>query len=102
MGQKLQGYTAVPQGFKTKEWESQAERNKRVCGVKAPTGVATLYNHSRFSELSPPKHGSGSGLVVFLQRKENLAGTGDVNLQVAVGNVHLAGDPERSAEHVKA
>jgi len=56
----------------------------------------------RFNEFSPPKHGSGSGLVVFLQCKDNLPGVGDVTLQVAVGNVHLAGDPEKSAEHLKA
>mmetsp|Transcript_41284 Transcript_41284/g.119409 ORF Transcript_41284/g.119409 Transcript_41284/m.119409 type:complete len:459 (-) Transcript_41284:73-1449(-) len=99
---ELEGYAVVVQGFKQKEWEGQAERNQRVCGVKAPTGVATLYSSARFKEWTPPKHGSGSGLTVFLRSLEPASDAGDATLDVAVGNVHLAGDPSKSAEHVKA
>lgn len=53
--QQLQSYTPVLQGFKQKEWEGQAERNKRMVGVKAPTGVVTLYNSERFTESAPSK-----------------------------------------------
>lgn len=98
----LPGYTAVAQGFKQKEWEGQAERNKRICGVKAPTGLATLFKNARFEEAAPSKHGSGSGLTLYLKCKDKAADKNAKLLEVSVGNIHLAGDPSKAAEHLKA
>ncbi|CAJ1395027.1 unnamed protein product [Effrenium voratum] len=97
----MEGYTAVQQGFKAKEWEKQAERNQRVCGHRNPTGVATLFRSDRFTEAAPCKFGSGSGLAVFLRCLDAVPG-GEGSMEVAVGNLHLIGDPERSAEQLKA
>lgn len=94
---ELHGYKAVLQGFKPKEWEKQAERNRKVCGKKVPTGLATLYRTSRFEEFAAAKHGSGSGLAVFLAARD-----ADSTFEVAVGNTHLVGDPSKAAEHRKA
>jgi len=99
---QLDGYRAVPLGLKAKEWEKQAQRNERVCGLRAPTGVATLYRSSRFEEAAPAKSGSGSGLLVFLRGVEPLPGGGEGVLELAVGNLHLVGDPDKSSEHLKA
>eukprot|EP00439_Symbiodinium_sp_Y106_P080252 s559_g19.t1 len=116
---QLDGYRAVPLGLKAKEWEKQAQRNetrgcsgkldkastlhqRRVCGLRAPTGVATLYRSSRFEEAAPAKSGSGSGLLVFLRGVEPLPGGGEGVLELAVGNLHLVGDPDKSSEHLKA
>ncbi|CAE7349536.1 unnamed protein product [Symbiodinium sp. CCMP2592] len=99
---QLDGYKAVPLGLKAKEWEKQAQRNERVCGFRAPTGVATLYRSSRFEEAAPAKSGSGSGLLVFLRGVEPLPGGGEGVLELAIGNLHLVGDPDKSSEHLKA
>lgn len=98
---ELCGYTGVLQGLKQQEWTKNAERNLRVCGREVPTGVATFFKTSRWEEAAPSKHGSGSGTVVFL-RCRDAPGDGAAALEVAVGNIHLVGDPEKFEAHVKA
>lgn len=98
---QLEGYTGVLQGLKQKDWENAAERNQKVVGVKAPTGLATFYRSAELEECQAPKSGSGSGLAVFLRRRPDGATSGPA-LEVTVGNIHLVGNPEKSEEHVTA
>eukprot|EP00931_Biecheleriopsis_adriatica_P056591 TRINITY_DN33536_c0_g1_i2.p1 TRINITY_DN33536_c0_g1~~TRINITY_DN33536_c0_g1_i2.p1 ORF type:complete len:171 (+),score=31.00 TRINITY_DN33536_c0_g1_i2:139-651(+) len=60
-----------------------------------------MYNSARFKESDSPKFGSGSGLTVYLQSLE-AAREGEAFAEVVVGNIHLAGDPSKSADHLKA
>jgi mRNA deadenylase 3'-5' endonuclease subunit Ccr4 len=97
--EELLGYTGVMQGLKQKEWEKTAERNERVVGRRTVTGVATFYRTERFEEMAPSKYGSTSGLAVFLRCRD--AEGESPPLELAVGNVHLVGDPCKAGEHVK-
>lgn len=97
----LQGYTGVLLGLKQKEWDKQAERNMHHTGRSTPTGVATFYNTERFEECAASKHGSGSGITVFLKCRDAVE-AGGAALEVAVANIHLVGDPSKSDEHLKA
>jgi len=94
---ELEGYTGILQGLKQKDWEKTAERNQRMVGCRAPTGVATFFRNTDLEECQASKSGAGSGLTVFLRRKGEPA-----NLEVAVANVHLIGDPAKGEEHTKA
>lgn len=96
---ELKGYIGVLQGLKQKEWEKMAERNQRVVGVKRPTGLATFYRSDGFEECAASKHGSSSGIAVFLRAKD--APKGAPAPEFAVGNIHLLGDPEKAGEHTK-
>merc|ERR1712232_646525 len=89
------------QGLSQKDLQKAAQRNERVCGKREATCVATFYRCDRFEEYAPSKHGSGSGTVLFLRSLTSFIGQDAAPFEVAVGNLHLVGDPSKSAEHVK-
>jgi endonuclease/exonuclease/phosphatase family metal-dependent hydrolase len=89
------GYVGVMQGQSQKEWEKNAQRNKRMVGKPIPTGVASFFRRETWEEIEPSKHGAGSGTVLFL-RQRNFS-----TLQLAIGNTHLVGDPKKAEAHLQ-
>jgi len=98
---QLESYTGVLLDLKQKEWENHVQRQVKNKVRPVPTGVATFYNTERFQECAASKHGSGSGITLFLQCRDQLE-QGGTPLEVAVANLHLVGDPSKSADHLKA
>jgi mRNA deadenylase 3'-5' endonuclease subunit Ccr4 len=88
------GYAIVMQKFSQKELEKNSDRNLRMVGRKLPTGLATFYRTDMFTEFLDSKHGSGSGISLFLRLREG-------NLSICVNNIHLIGDPSKFDVHMK-
>jgi endonuclease/exonuclease/phosphatase family metal-dependent hydrolase len=89
------GYVGIMQGLSQKEWEKNSQRNHRMVGRPIPTGVASFYRSEIWEEIEPAKHGTGSGTVLFLKKRNFPA------LQIAVGNTHLVGDPKKAEAHLQ-
>lgn len=94
------GYCAVMQKHSQKELSKNADRNVRMVGKQIPTGLATFYRREKFAEICESKHGSGSGVTLFLGfRGSDGRPAGDIS--VFVSNVHLVGDPSKFDMHIK-
>jgi hypothetical protein len=87
---KEHGYVGIMQGLTQKEWEKNSQRNEKMVGKPIPTGVASFYRSESWEEIEPAKHGSGSGTVMFLRSRIC------PSLELAIGNTHLVGDPQKS------
>jgi mRNA deadenylase 3'-5' endonuclease subunit Ccr4 len=88
------GYAAVMQGLKQKDIAKNAVRNERMVGKAIPTGLAIFWKNEKFTEFDVSKHGSGSGMTVYLQIR------GSDSL-LCVNNIHLVGDPSKFDQHLK-
>jgi endonuclease/exonuclease/phosphatase family metal-dependent hydrolase len=87
------GFTAVMQEMKQKEYENNAKRNLKHVGTATPTGLTTLIRTERL-KTEKAVHGSGSGIVLFLEDKSTAA-------KLVVANTHLVGDPSKSDGQLK-
>lgn len=95
------GYVGVMQKMTQKEWSKNADRNLKMVGRREPTGLVTLYKRGRFIELIESQHGSGSGIVIYLQLKNNSNNNNFNNPIFAINNIHLVGDPSKFEAHEK-
>lgn len=86
----LSEYTGVMQCTSQKDITKNSKRNLKMVGKAIPTGVVTFYRTSKFKEYEKSKHGSGSGLTLFLDMDGN---------KFSISNIHLVGNPLNFDSH---